>query len=190
MAFEDLVGKTVAITGGAGVIGHALAHGLAANGLNIAILDLDEEGPKSCQRARREARHQESRYRLQCPRKTVDRKRPRHLSRLFWPVPFPDQWGWGKQSQGINEYRTNPGRWHRSRGSFFELPESQFRFTLDLNLMGTVLPTQILGPQILKQERGYSQHLIDECLPSSDQNPRLLGRQMPWGISLNGSPFT
>ena len=42
MAFEDLVGKTVAITGGAGVIGHALAHGLAANGLNIAILDLDE----------------------------------------------------------------------------------------------------------------------------------------------------
>ena len=42
MAFEDLVGKTVAITGRAGVIGHALAHGLAANGLNIAILDLDE----------------------------------------------------------------------------------------------------------------------------------------------------
>ena len=42
MAFEDLVGKTVAITGGAGVIGHALARGLAANGLNIAILDLDK----------------------------------------------------------------------------------------------------------------------------------------------------
>ena len=81
-------------------------------------------------------------------------KRPRHLSRLFWPVPFPDQWGWGKQSQGINEYRTNPEDGIDLGGSFFELPESQFRFTLDLNLMGTVLPTQILGPQILKQERG------------------------------------
>ena len=152
MAFEDLVGKTVAITGGAGVIGHALAHGLAANGLNIAILDLDEEGPKSCQRARRSA-HQESRYRLQCPRETVDRKRPRHLSRLFWPVPFPDQWGW-KQSQGINEYRTNPGRWHRSRRIVFRTSRVAIPLHLDLNLMGTVLPTQILGPQILKQERG------------------------------------
>ena len=40
--FEELRGKKCVITGGAGVIGLALAKGLGNAGIQIAILDIDE----------------------------------------------------------------------------------------------------------------------------------------------------
>ena len=45
--FEDLKGKTCVITGGGGVIGHALAKALAAVQCNIIILDLFKEAADS-----------------------------------------------------------------------------------------------------------------------------------------------
>jgi NAD(P)-dependent dehydrogenase (short-subunit alcohol dehydrogenase family) len=42
-SFEDLKGKVCVLTGGGGVIGTALAKGLATTGAKIAILDLVKE---------------------------------------------------------------------------------------------------------------------------------------------------
>ena len=41
--FSDLKNKTCVITGGGGVIGHALAHALGRAGAKIAIVDLSQE---------------------------------------------------------------------------------------------------------------------------------------------------
>ena len=43
----DFTGKTVAITGGAGVLGSALAGALAGCGAKVAILDMNEEAGKA-----------------------------------------------------------------------------------------------------------------------------------------------
>ena len=40
----DFTGKTVAITGGAGVLGGEMAGALAGCGAKVAILDMNEEG--------------------------------------------------------------------------------------------------------------------------------------------------
>jgi NAD(P)-dependent dehydrogenase (short-subunit alcohol dehydrogenase family) len=37
---------------------------------------------------------------------------------------------------------------------FFDLPESAFRWVFDLNLIGTVIPCQVFGRQMAKQESG------------------------------------
>jgi NAD(P)-dependent dehydrogenase (short-subunit alcohol dehydrogenase family) len=42
-SFDDLKGKVCVLTGGAGVIGTALARGLASVGINTAIVDLNQE---------------------------------------------------------------------------------------------------------------------------------------------------
>jgi len=43
----DFSGKTVAITGGAGVLGSAIAGALAGCGAKVAILDMNEEAGKA-----------------------------------------------------------------------------------------------------------------------------------------------
>ena len=155
MAFEDLVGKTVAITGGAGVIGHALARGLAANGLNIAILDLDKG---KAQRLANELVEQHGIKSLGIPCNVLERPSIESardtLVAHFGRYQFLINGAGGNSPKASTDIEQISSDGIDLEGSFFELPESQFRFTLDLNLMGTVLPTQILGPHILKQERG------------------------------------
>ena len=139
------------------------------------------EGLRTCQRARKK-RRQESGHRLQCPRKTVDRKRPRHFGRSFWPLPFPDQWGWGKQSQGINEYRTNPWRWHRPRRIVFRASRVAIPLHPGSQPYGNrIADANTRAAYFETGTRGYSQCIIDECLPPSYQDSRLLGRQVRSG---------
>ena len=155
MAFEDLVGKTVAITGGAGVIGHTLAHGLAATGLNIAILDLDEGRAQELANELVEKRGVKS-LGITCnvlERPSIESARDTLVDH-FGHYHFLINGAGGNSPQASTNIEQIPGDGIDLGGSFFELPESQFRFTLDLNIMGTVLPTQILGAHIMKQERG------------------------------------
>ena len=44
---RDLIGRTVAITGGCGGLGIALAGALRAKQANVALLDLDADGVKA-----------------------------------------------------------------------------------------------------------------------------------------------
>ena len=43
LSFNDLQNKVCVITGGGGVIGSAIAKGLAGNGVKIGILDINKE---------------------------------------------------------------------------------------------------------------------------------------------------
>ncbi len=43
----DFTGKTVAITGGAGILGGEIAHALAGCGAKVAILDVNAEAGKT-----------------------------------------------------------------------------------------------------------------------------------------------
>lgn len=155
MAFADLKNKTVAITGGAGVIGHALAHGLAANGMRVAILDLDGDKAEGLAKALAEQHGVQARG-LTCNvlEKTSIQTARDTLLDQFGGLDFLINGAGGnnaKASTGVEQ--VEPGQ-KDLKGSFFELPEEFFRLTLDLNLMGTVLPSQVLGPLLVKRKQG------------------------------------
>ena len=46
---------------------------------------------------------------------------------------------------------------------FFDLPPDALRWVFDLNLMGTILPSQVFGKMMAEKGEGrYSQHLLHE----------------------------
>ncbi len=155
MAFEDLKNKTVAITGGAGVIGHSLAHGLAENGMNVAILDLDADKAEALAKELSQ-QHGINSAGIACDvldKASIEAARD-VLVDTFGQLDFLINGAGGNSPEASTEVEQIKADSPDLKGSFFELPEEQFRRTLDLNLMGTVLPSQILGPLLVKQSRG------------------------------------
>lgn len=155
MSFEDLRNKTVAITGGAGVIGHALGHGLATNGMQVAILDLDGEKAQALAGELAE-QHGIKSAGIQCnvlEKASIEGARDQ-LVDTFGGLDCLINGAGGNSPKASTDIEQIPADAKDLKGSFFDLPEDQFRFTLDLNLMGTVLPSQILGPLMVKKKRG------------------------------------
>ena len=48
----------------------------------------------------------------------------------------------------------SPGATARPDLSFFDLPEDALRYVFDLNLLGTILPTQVFGRRMAEQQEG------------------------------------
>lgn len=155
MAFEDLKNKTVAITGGAGVIGHALGHGLAANGMRVAILDLD--GGKAAELAKELTdRHGIQALGLSCnvlEKNSIAAARDALVDQ-FGHLDFLINGAGGNSPKATTAIEQVELGQQDLKGSFFDLPEASFRSTLDLNFMGTVLPSQILGPLLVQRKQG------------------------------------
>ena len=155
MSFEDLRNKTVAITGGAGVIGHALGHGLATNGMHVAILDLDGAKAEELAQELRE-QHGIKSAGIQCnvlEKASIEAARDQ-LVDIFGGLDCLINGAGGNSPKASTEVEQVSPDAQDLKGTFFDLPEDQFRFTLDLNLIGTVLPSQILGPLLIKKKRG------------------------------------
>jgi len=153
--FDDLKNKTVAITGGAGVIGHALAHGLASIGMNVAILDLDLE------KAQFLADTLSEKYAVKSAGITCDVLKKASIVEArdalinnLGQLDFLINGAGGNSPKASTEIEQVAMDAPDLKGSFFDIQESEFRRTLDLNLMGTVLPSQILGQVLVSQAKG------------------------------------
>jgi NAD(P)-dependent dehydrogenase (short-subunit alcohol dehydrogenase family) len=140
--FKD---RTIAITGGAGVLGGEMACALVGCGANVVILDRDMSlaerllqrfEPTACGRA-------VAVYGDVLKRETLEQAREvivREFGRLDGLI----------NAAGGNrpDATTTPER------SFFDLPEEALRFVFDLNLMGTIGPSQIFGQLMAQQGEG------------------------------------
>jgi NAD(P)-dependent dehydrogenase (short-subunit alcohol dehydrogenase family) len=140
--FKD---RTIAITGGAGVLGGEMACALVGCGANVVILDRDMAlaekllhrfEPTACGRAIVV-------YGDVLKRDTLEQARAvimHEFGRLDGLI----------NAAGGNrpDATTSPDR------SFFDLPEEALRFVFDLNLMGTILPSQILGQLMAQRGEG------------------------------------
>ena len=153
--FDDLKNKTVAITGGAGVIGHALAHGLASVGMNVAILDLDLEKAQFLADTLSEKYAVKSAG-ISCDvlkKASIVEARDALINNLG-QLDFLINGAGGNSPKASTEIEQVAMDAPDLKGSFFDIQESEFRRTLDLNLMGTVLPSQILGQVLVSQAKG------------------------------------
>ncbi len=143
-AWYDLENRTVALTGGAGVLGGEIAVALVACGANVAILDQE---PAGVDRFRDHLDRGAGRaIVVQCDvlkRESLAAAERRILEELG-PVDTLVNAAGGNSPSAT----TVPGR------AFFDLPEEALRFVLDLNVLGTVLPCQTFGRGMAERKRG------------------------------------
>ncbi len=139
----DFTGRTIVLTGALGVLGSEMARGLAGCGANLALLDcntepagalLDSMGPEAASRTLVVAADVLDTSSLQKAAKVVVEQ-------------------FGQVDALINGAGGNkPTATTSAERSFFDIPCDAIRSVFDLNVLGTVLPSQVFGS--LRAERG------------------------------------
>ncbi len=140
----DLTGRTVVITGGAGVLGGEMACALAECGANVAILDLNVEPAK-----RFLPRIQASSGKaILVPANVLDanslKQAAETVVKEFGKVDYLINGAGGNKPQATTS----------SELKFFDLPVDALRFVFDLNIVGTILPSQVFGKLMAEQGDG------------------------------------
>jgi NAD(P)-dependent dehydrogenase (short-subunit alcohol dehydrogenase family) len=140
----DFTGKTIAISGATGVLCSALARALADCGANIAALVRDTARADKLLAAMSGTPGKHKAIVIDVlDRKAVEKAADECLA-TFGTVDALINGAGGNHPQAT----TNPER------SFFDLPIESFRFVADLNLLGTVLPSQVFGRAMAQRKQG------------------------------------
>ena len=136
--------QVVVLTGGGGVLGSAIAGGLARAGGTIALLDLDlgkAEATLDTIRA-------EGGDGLALQASVLDRSQLESASDKILAA-------YGQIDVLINGAGGNhPKATTGDEMSFFDLPEESVRFVFDLNFLGTLLPSQVFGRVMAETGKG------------------------------------
>jgi NAD(P)-dependent dehydrogenase (short-subunit alcohol dehydrogenase family) len=141
----DFSGRTVVVTGGAGVLGGEMACALVGCGANVVILDRDAA----------------------LAERVIQRFEPIAAGRaivVYGDVLQPDTLyraastvlsEFGRVDALINAAGGNkPQATTDTDHSFFDLLPDDLRFVFDLNIIGTILPCQVFGKQMAQQGDG------------------------------------
>ena len=140
----DISGRTAIVTGGTGVLGGAMAMGLAEAGANVVVLGRKKENGEALLKQIR-AQGKEAMF-------------------VQADVLSADQLAAAKEKI-LNSYNTidilvnaaggnMPGATIMPDQNFFDLKIDEFQRVVDLNLLGTVLPTKVFCDVMAKQKKG------------------------------------
>jgi len=140
----DFSGKTIAITGGGGVLCSEMAKCLAGCNANIVILDRDLSlGEKTLQSLLGTKGKHKAVFIDVLDKAKVQEAADKTLSE------------YGKVDILINGAGgNNPKATTSAEMSFFDIPTEAIQFVSNLNLIGTILPSQIFGKQMVSQKEG------------------------------------
>ncbi len=140
----DFTGLAVAVTGGAGVLGSEIARALAGCGAQVAILDLNIQPAKALIDSLGEHGKQISLH--QCDVPQPRQHRPGSSGR---EKPHSAK---STVSSTAREATSRPPP-PALNSRFFDLPADALRWVFDLNILGTMLPSQAFGK--IMAEQGY-----------------------------------
>ena len=139
----DFSGKTVAITGGSGVLGGEIVCALVGCGAHVASLDVNIDASKALVERMGARGKQISLFKCDVlDRENIFRTAQEVVSKL------------GKLDCLINGAGGNKAQATTSAElKFFDLPPDAIRWVFDLNVLGTILPSQAFGK--VMAEQGY-----------------------------------
>lgn len=144
MPNSDLDGQVAVITGGAGVLGSAMAKGLAAAGVKVAILSRTLSKVEAVVAQIEEMGGTAMALACDVLEKTQLEAAKDKLVET-----------WGRIDILVNAAGGNmPGATIMPSQTIFDLSMSDFDKVTDLNLKGTVLPTVVMGEVMAKQKSG------------------------------------
>jgi NAD(P)-dependent dehydrogenase (short-subunit alcohol dehydrogenase family) len=137
-------GSVVVITGGGGVLCRTMCLALAELGAKIAVLDLSTE---AAQRVAKEIKTVGGEA-LAVPTDVLDRASLEAACQVvltnFGRIDILINGAGGNKKQATTS----------AEQSFFDLPPEAVRWVFDLNCLGTILPCQVFGKQMVKQSEG------------------------------------
>lgn len=140
----DFTGKTVVITGGAGILGGEMACALAGCNANVVLMDRD---PALADRLKVRLESTAGKamvvYGDVLKKETLARAAEEVVSE-FGPVDALIN------TAGGNNPRATAG----VDQAFFDLPEEGVRLASDLNLLGTIFPSQVFGKMMAERKQG------------------------------------
>lgn len=140
----DLYDRVAIITGGTGVLGGAMARGLAANGARVGILGRRKEKAEQVANEIEGAGGQA----LALPADILDKE-------LLEEARGAVLERWGSIDMLVNAAGGNvPEATLREGADVFDLPQEAIRRVFDLNFLGTLLPSQVFGAAMVGGEAG------------------------------------
>ena len=140
----DFCDRVMVVTGGAGVLGGEMACALAGCGARVAIVD---RRPEEAGRLRERLGDGADRL-LVIGGNVLEKDSMEQAARRIVET-------WGGIDGLINAAGGNhPGATTGAEQTFFDLPESALRFVSDLNLLGTIIPSQAFGRVMAERKTG------------------------------------
>lgn len=140
----SLAGKTAVITGGTGALGGEMACALVGLGVNVAVLDRNTNIPEAL-------------------------KKPMSAGPGKYMVVYGDVLKRELLETAVSQILAtydridilinaaggnHPQATTNANNSFFDLPQEALSFVFDLNLVGTILPSQVVGKMMAAQNEG------------------------------------
>lgn len=143
----DLTGRTVVITGGAGILGSEMACALAGCQANVVILDRDQALAARVVQHIEQAQPGAGRA-MRVHADVLDRQTLVEAEKII-------QRELGQIDALINAAGGNhPKATTSTERAFFDLPDDALRFVFDLNILGTMMPCQVFGRAMAARGQG------------------------------------
>ncbi|NCS82637.1 MAG: SDR family oxidoreductase [Ignavibacteria bacterium] len=149
-------GKVCVITGGGGVIGTALAKGLAAAGMQLAIVDIQKSFADTvAETIAKEFGIQAIGVEANVLDKNSLQLAQKEIHEKLANIDFLINGAGGNSPKATtkNEWITDANVSDLS-GSFFGLEVDGFKKVFDLNFLGTLLPTMVFADEMIKRKAG------------------------------------
>ncbi len=140
----SLEGKMAVVTGGTGVLGSKMAHGLAQAGATVAIVGRRRDKADEIAQSIRDA----GGHAIAAPADVMDKAQVEAMR---------DQLAaeWGRIDILINAAGgTTPEATVPTDKSIFDMSVEAMRHVIDLNLIGTLIPSMVLGESMAQQKQG------------------------------------
>jgi NAD(P)-dependent dehydrogenase (short-subunit alcohol dehydrogenase family) len=140
----DLCGKAAVVTGGAGILCAELCRGMALEGVKVAILDINYQAAEVLAREINSCGGEALAIKCDvCDQENLKLAAENVMQTL------------GQVDILINGAGGNSAEATTMEGqAFFDLPENALRWVFDLNLMGTMLASQVFGKIMARQLKG------------------------------------
>jgi len=140
----DFSGKTVLLTGGAGVLTGEIACALFGCNANIAIIDRDPALADTVMKRLEPVGDRAIVVYGDVLQPEVMQRALAQVIRAFGKVDYLVNGAGGNNPRAT----TTPST------TFFDLPQEAIRFVSDLNLLGTIIPSQVIGRHMAERKEG------------------------------------